>query len=59
MYSKLFMCPLDVKRPKCFRDFTPLNPPQDAAMNSLRSLHFATFENSIFVQKQTLVKLLG
>ena len=45
----------------------PLNPHQGFAMNPLWSftaywdphLHFTTFENSIFVQKRTLVKLLG
>ena len=32
------MFPLDVKRPKYFRAFTPLNPHQRVVMNSLQSL---------------------
>ena len=48
-----------------FRGFTPESPPrlchepvaELAAPHDTR-LHFATFKNSIFVQKGTLVKLL-
>ena len=65
-YFKLFICPPDEKRPTFFRGFTPETPtrlyhepvaeitaPQDT------HLHFTTFKNPIFVQKGTLVKLLG
>ena len=64
-YSKLFICPPDEKNTKMFQGFYPKAPPglchrpiaeltapQDA------HLHFITFQNSIFVQKGTLVKLL-
>ena len=37
----------------CHRPVVELSAPQDA------HLHFITFKNSIFVQKGTLVKLLG
>ena len=37
----------------CHEPITELTTPQDT------HLHFTTFKNSIFVQKETLVKLLG
>ena len=62
-YFKLFICPPDGKRPKCFGDFTPWTPtglchepgaklttPQDTKLSS------TTFENSIFVQKTDISK---
>ena len=58
---------LDVKRPKCFRAFTPLNPHQGATMNLLHSLQHLETPTSIlqlskiqsWFKKWTLVKLLG
>ena len=62
------ICPPDVRR--AFRGFTPPPPPEPqeglrhepivelAAPQDLH-LHFTTFENSIFVQRRALVKLLG
>ena len=54
------------KKVKIFQMLNPLNPHQGSTMNTAEitapckpQLHFTTFKNSIFVQKQTLVKLLG
>ena len=51
-YFKLFICPLNVSGLR-HEFIAELTTPQ------VRHLHFATFENSIFVQKRILVKLLG
>ena len=51
---------------KFFRSFTPEPPPglchepvAELTTSQDTTLHFTTFRNSIFVQKGTLVKLLG
>ena len=57
-YFKLFIFPQYIKRPKCFRDFNPLESPprvcQELAVKIKAPwdlhLHFITFENSIYVQ---------
>ena len=77
LYFKLFVCPPDVKKPKIFQGFYPLNHHQGSTKTQLLNLkqpqiHTCilqwfkeclswnkTFENSIFVQEWTLVKLLG
>ena len=56
-----------MKKDQHFSGVLPPNLHQGSAMNPLRSLHhlkdthlhFTTSKNSIFVQKETLVKLLG
>ena len=65
-YFKLFFCPPDEKNAKIVQGFYPQPPPglchqtiaeftspQDA------HVHFTKFKNSVFVQKETLEKLLG
>ena len=54
------------KDQKFFRGFTPKPPPRlchepvaELTAPQDTHLHFTTFKNSIFVQKGTLVKLLG
>ena len=65
-YFKLFICPSDEKRPTFFRGFTPKPPPRlchepiaELTAPQDTHLHFTTSKNSIFVQKETLVKLPG
>ena len=51
-----------MKKDQHFSAVLPPNLHQGFAMNPLRSLqhlHFTTSKNSIFVQKETLVKLPG
>ena len=65
--SYLQYLPSRCKKAKISQGLYLLNPNQDSAMNPLQSLQhleashlqFTTFENSVFVQKRTLVKLLG
>ena len=63
---KLFICPPDVKNKIFQRSYPPKpfprlchEPVAEFTASPDTHLHFTTFKNSIFVQKQTLVKVLG
>ena len=58
-YFKLFVCPPDIKWPKCFGGYTPHEPPPTPCFEFIvvgivpweTHLHFTTVKDSIFVKK--------
>ena len=58
-YFKLFVCPPDIKWPKCFGGYTPHEPPPRPCFEFIvvgtvpweTHLHFTTVKDSIFVKK--------